>query len=126
MLIEWILLNEFKTPIKKGDFKCKTTHKLRRKQFNVLNNKYWKFLIHPSFATTNFAEVCLDIVFAKINSMILRRWSSFYKTKLLQQLIPSNLQKLFCQKIENFTVPAPLPTPGWLVRQNACFVSLTL
>ena len=49
----------------KGDFKCKTTHKLHRKQFNVLNDEYWKFFIYnnPSFATTNFAEVCLDIAF---------------------------------------------------------------
>ena len=71
MLIEWTLLNEFKIPIKKGEFKCKTTHKLRQKQFNILNDEYWKLLIYnnPSFATTNFAEVCLDIVFAKINSV---------------------------------------------------------
>ena len=40
MLIEWMLLNEFETPIKKGDFKCKTTHKPRQKQFNILNDEY--------------------------------------------------------------------------------------
>ena len=40
MLIEWTLLNEFKIPIKKGDFKCKTTHKLCQKQFNILNDEY--------------------------------------------------------------------------------------
>ena len=40
MLIEWTFLNEFETPIKKGDFKCKTTHKLRQKQFNILNDEY--------------------------------------------------------------------------------------
>ena len=72
MLIEWTLLNEFETPIKKRDFKCKTTHKLRQKQFNILNDEYWKFLIYNnlSFTTTNFEEVCLDIAFAKINSVI--------------------------------------------------------
>ena len=36
MLIEWTLLNEFETPIKRGDFRCKTIHKLRQKQFNIL------------------------------------------------------------------------------------------
>ena len=73
MLIEWTLLNEFETPIKKGDLKCKTTHKLRQKQFNILNDEYWKFLIYnnPSFAITKFAEVCLDIAFTKIISVIL-------------------------------------------------------
>ena len=44
MLIEWTLLNEFETPIKKGDLKYKTTHKLRQKQFNILNDEYWKLL----------------------------------------------------------------------------------
>ena len=60
MLIEWTLLNEFETPTKKGDFTCKTTRKLRQKQFNVLNDEYWKFLIYnnPSFAKTNFVEAC--------------------------------------------------------------------
>ena len=65
MLIEWTLLNEFETLKKNGDFKCKTTHKLRQKQFNILKDEYWKFLIcnNPSFAATNFAEVCLDNAF---------------------------------------------------------------
>ena len=65
MLIEWTLLNEFETPMKIGHFKCKKTDKLPRKQFNILNNVYWKLLIYnnPSFATRNFAEVCLDIAF---------------------------------------------------------------
>ena len=59
MLIEWMLLNEFETPIKKGDFNCKTTHKLGQKQFNILSNKYWKFLIYnnPLFATRKFVWI---------------------------------------------------------------------
>ena len=40
MLMEWMLLNEFETPIKKSDFKFKTTHKLRQKQFNIVNYEY--------------------------------------------------------------------------------------
>ena len=66
------LLNEFETPFNKGAFKCKTTHKLRQKQFNILNHKYRKFLIYnnPSFATTNFGKVCLDIAFAQINFVV--------------------------------------------------------
>ena len=31
ILIEWTLLNEFESPISKGDFMCKTTHKFRQK-----------------------------------------------------------------------------------------------
>ena len=75
MLIGWTLLNEFKTPIKKDDFKCKTTYKLHQKQFSLLNNDYWKLLIYidPPFTTTIFAEICLDIAFAKIIS-----WSSYF------------------------------------------------
>ena len=70
--MEWMLLNEFETPIKKSDFKFKTTHKLRQKQFNIVNYEYWKFFIYntPSFATINFVEVCLDIAFAITNSLI--------------------------------------------------------
>ena len=60
------LLNEFETPIKKGDLKYKTTHKLRQKQFNILNDEYWKFLIYNN----PFAEVCLYIAFPKINSVL--------------------------------------------------------
>ena len=66
MLIDWTLLNEFKTPIKKkSGFKCKTTHKLPQKKFKILNNKYQKFLVYNNclFAITNFAEVSLDIAF---------------------------------------------------------------
>ena len=40
MLIEWMLINEFETPIKIVDFKCKTAHKLHQKQFSILNGKY--------------------------------------------------------------------------------------
>ena len=59
MLIEWTLVNEFETPIKKGGFRCQTTNKLRQKQFNILNDEHWKFLVYnnPSFATTNYAKV---------------------------------------------------------------------
>ena len=59
-------------PSKKGDLKSKTTHKLCQKQFNILNDEYWKFLIYnnPSFATTNFAEVSLDTALPKINSLL--------------------------------------------------------
>ena len=39
-LIHYTLLR-----IKKGDLKCKTGHKLSQKQFNILNDEYWKFLI---------------------------------------------------------------------------------
>ena len=46
MLIEWTILNKFETLIEKGDLKCKTAHKLRQKQCNVLNDEYWKFLIY--------------------------------------------------------------------------------
>ena len=28
--------------------------------------------------------------------------------------------------LKHYRAPAPLHTPGWLVRQNSCFVSLTL
>ena len=61
----------FKTPIKNVEFKCKTTLKLRQKQFNILNSKYLKLLIYnnPSFTTTKSAEVFLDITFAKVNSL---------------------------------------------------------
>ena len=81
-----------RTPIKKGDLNCKATHNLHQKQFNILNDEYWKFLIenNPSYTTTNFAEVCLDIAFTKVNSVLfLISWPSFRKNKLLQQLIPS-------------------------------------
>ena len=74
MLIEGMLLNKIQKPIKNGDFKCKTALKLRQKQFNILTSEYSKLLIYmfnnPSFTTTNSAEVCLDIAFAKINSAI--------------------------------------------------------
>ena len=40
MLVEWTLLNEFETLLKKGDLKCKTAHKLCQKQFNILNDEY--------------------------------------------------------------------------------------
>ena len=61
----------FKIQIKNGDFKCKATLKLYQKQLNILTSEYSKFLIYnPSYATTNFAEVYLDIAFAKINSAI--------------------------------------------------------
>ena len=65
MLIEWTLLNEFETSIKKGDFRLKLIN-------SVKNDEYQKFLIYnnPSFVITKFAEVCLDIAFAKINSVI--------------------------------------------------------
>ena len=61
----------FKTPIKNGEFKSKTTLKLRQKQFNILNSKYLKLLIYnnPSFTTTNSVEVFLHITFAKVNSL---------------------------------------------------------
>ena len=61
----------FELPIK-NPFKSKSALKLRRKQFNILNNKYSKFLINnnPSFAKTKSAEIRLDIAFAKINSVI--------------------------------------------------------
>ena len=53
MLIEGMLLNDIRNPIKNGDFKCKTTLKLHQKQFNILTSEYSKFLIYnnPSFAT---------------------------------------------------------------------------
>ena len=53
MLIEWILLNDIRNPIKNGDFKCKTTFKLHQKQFNIITSEYSKFLTYnnPSFAT---------------------------------------------------------------------------
>ena len=72
MLTEGMLLNDTQNPVKNGDFKCKTTPKLHQKQFNILISKYSKFLIYnnPSFTTTNYAEVCLDIAFTKINSAI--------------------------------------------------------
>ena len=62
----------FELPIK-NHFKSKSALKLRQKQFNILNNKYSKFLINnnPSFATTKPAEIHLDIAFAKINFVIL-------------------------------------------------------
>ena len=58
----------FELPIK-NHFKSKSALKLRQKQFNILNNKYSKFLINnnPSFATTKPAEIYLDIAFVKIN-----------------------------------------------------------
>ena len=61
----------FKPPIK-NHFKCKSALKLRKKQFNILEGECSKFFIYndPSFATTKFAEACLDIAFAKINSAI--------------------------------------------------------
>ena len=61
-----------RNPNQKGDLKSKTIDKLRQKQFNILNDEYWKFFIYnnPSFATTNFAEVHLDIAFAKINYVL--------------------------------------------------------
>ena len=70
--MEWTISNEFETPIKKSDFKCKTTYKHRQKQFNILNYEYWKFLIYnnPSFTTRNFVDICLEISFTKINSVI--------------------------------------------------------
>ena len=72
MLIEGMLLNDIRNPIENSDFKYKTTLKLHQKQFNILTSEYSKFLIHnnPSFASRNFAEVYLDIAFAKINSTI--------------------------------------------------------
>ena len=72
MLIEGMLLNDIRNLIKNGHFKCKTTLKLHQKQFNILTSEYSKFLIfnNPSFATTNSAEFCLDVAFAKINSAI--------------------------------------------------------
>ena len=58
MLIEWTLLNEFETPIKKGDFRCKTTHKLRSKQtpaavnslkaVEIVLSKIWKLYRAPA------------------------------------------------------------------------------
>ena len=39
-LIEGMLLNDIRNPIKNGDFKCKTTLKLHQKQFNILNSEY--------------------------------------------------------------------------------------
>ena len=52
-LIEGMLLNDIRNPIKNGDFKCKTTFKLHQKRFNILTSEYSKFLIYnnPSFAT---------------------------------------------------------------------------
>ena len=54
-----------RNPNQKGDFMCKAAHTLLQKQFIILNNKYWKFLIYnnPSFKIKNFAEFCLDIAF---------------------------------------------------------------
>ena len=92
MLIEGMLLNDIRNPIKNGDFKCKATLKLHQKQFNILTSEYLKFLTYnnPSFAITSSAEVCLEITFAKINSAIfLFQWPLFRKNKLLPHLIPS-------------------------------------
>ena len=75
-------------PNQKGDLKWKTTYKVRQKQFNILNDEYWKFVIYNnhSFATTNFAEYCLDIPFVKINSCALlcsSQYSIYVETKWL-------------------------------------------
>ena len=129
MLIEWTLLNEFETPIKIGHFKCKKTHKLPRKQFNILNNEYWKLLIYnnPSFATRNFAEICLDIAFDfKFHDLLILMVIILLKQTLatvnslkVVEIILSKIWKLYRS-------PAPLPISGWLVRQNTFFFSLTL
>ena len=129
MLIEWTVLNKFETQIKKGNFKSKTTHKLRQKQFDILNDEYWKFLIYnnPSFATVKFAEVCLDITFDfKFGDLIISMAIISQKQTLatvnslkVVEIILSKIWKLY-------HAPAPLPTFGWLVRQNTFFVSLTL
>ena len=129
MLIEWTLLNEFETPIKIGDIKCKTTHKLRQKQFNIPNDEYWKLLIYsyPSFATTNFAEVCLDIAFDFKFRDLLILMAIISQKQTLATVNSFKVVEIILSKIWKFYhAPAPLPTSGWLVRQNTFFVSLTL
>ena len=129
MLIEWTLLNEFKTPIKKGDLKCKTTHKLRQKQFDVLNDEYWKFLIYnnPSFATTNFAEVCLDFAFDFKFCDLLILMAIISQKQTLTTVNSLKVVEIILSKIwKLYRSPTPLSTSGWFVQQNAFFVSLTL
>ena len=117
------------TPTKKGDFKCKTTHKLHQKQFNILNNKYWKFLIYnnPSFATTNFAEICLDIAFDfKFRDLLILIAIILYK-QTLETVNSLKVVEIILSKIwKLYLALAPLPTSGWLVRQNIFFFSLTI
>ena len=129
MLIEGTLLNELETPIKKDDFKCKTTHKLRQKQCNILNKEYWKFFIYnnPSFTTTNFAEVCLDIVFDFKFRDLLILIAIILQKQTLATVNSLKVVKIILSKIwKLYRVPASLPISAWLVRQNISFVSLTI
>ena len=129
MLIEWTLLNEFEAPIKIGDFKCKAIHKLRQKQFNILSDEYWKLLIYnnPSFATTNFAEVCLDIAFDFKFRDLLILMAIISQKQTLATVNSLKVVEIILSKIWKFYLaPAPLPNSGWLVRQNNFFFSLTL
>ena len=129
MLIEWTLLNEFKTPIKIGHFKCKTTHKRPRKQFNILNNEYWKLLVYnnTSFVTRNFAEVCLDIPFHFKFRDLLILMAIISQKQTLATVNSLKVVEVILSKIwKLYRSPAPLSIWGWLVRQNTFFVSLTL
>ena len=123
------ILNEFETPIKIGDFKCKTSHKLRQKQFNIPNDEYWKLLIYnnPSFAATNFAEVCLDIAFDfKFRDLLILMAIISQKQNLATVNSLKLVETILSKILKLYRFPAPLPTSGWLVRQNTFFVSLTL
>ena len=131
MLIEWMMdaPRRIPTPTKKGDVKCKTTHELHQKQFNILNDKYWKFLIYnnPSFATTNFAEVCLDIAFDFKFRDLLILMAIISQKQTLATVNSFKVVEIILSKIWKFYhAPAPLPTSGWLVQQNTFFFSLTL
>ena len=129
MLIEWTFLNEFETRIKKGDFKCKTIHKLHQKQFNIINDKYWKFLAYndPSFATTNFAEVCLDIAFDFEFHDLLILMAIISQKQTLATVNSLEVVEIILSKIWKFYhAPATLPACGWLFQQNTFFVSLFL
>ena len=89
------------TPVKNDDFKCKTTLKLRQKQFNILKNEYTKFLTYndPSFVTTNSARSlfrrripqnkCYDLLI--LMAIILQK-------QTLATVNSLKVVELFCQK----------------------------
>ena len=124
ILIEWILLNDIRNPIKNGNFKCKTTLKLHQKQFNTLTSECSRFLIYnnPSFATklrrslfghrirqTKFCDLRILMVIISQKQTL----ATFNSLKVVEISV-SKIWKLCC-------VLAPLPNPQMVSQTEYLF-----
>ena len=95
----------------------------------VKNDEYWKFLIYnnPSFATKNFAEVCLDIGFDFKFRDFLILIAIISQKQTLATMNSLKVVEIILSKIwKVYHAPTHFSNSGWLVRQNTFFVSLTL